>query len=81
VRVLIKSSLTHALVHFSDYYEGEVGELFKRACAMGLEDIASKRVLSPYEMKPELMMKVRHLAGGDTLRHASVQGSALRPVT
>jgi bifunctional non-homologous end joining protein LigD len=31
----------------------------------------------PQWLKPELRVKVRHLAGGDTLRHASVLG--LRP--
>jgi ATP-dependent DNA ligase len=30
----------------------------------------------PQWLKPELRVKVRHLAGGDTLRHASVQGLA-----
>jgi hypothetical protein len=28
----------------------------------------------PLWVKPELRVKVRHLAGGDTLRHASVLG-------
>jgi bifunctional non-homologous end joining protein LigD len=28
----------------------------------------------PQWVKPELRVKVRHLAGGDTLRHASIQG-------
>jgi DNA ligase D-like protein (predicted ligase) len=28
----------------------------------------------PQWVKPQLLVKVRHLAGGDTLRHASVQG-------
>jgi ATP-dependent DNA ligase len=28
----------------------------------------------PLWVKPELLVKVRHLAGGDTLRHASVKG-------
>jgi bifunctional non-homologous end joining protein LigD len=148
-------------IHFSDHFEGEGGELFKRACAMGLEGIVSKRALSPYKsgpskfwlktknvvesemillgtdydkegkpiaylgredggelrfagtafltlvgkprdelqkriekllttrppvpqrawrkpqwLKPELRVRVRHLAGGDTLRHASVRGFA-----
>jgi DNA ligase D-like protein (predicted ligase) len=30
----------------------------------------------PQWLKPELRVKVRHLAGGDTLRHASIQGLA-----
>jgi bifunctional non-homologous end joining protein LigD len=30
----------------------------------------------PQWLKPELRVKVRHLAGGDTLRHASVRGLA-----
>jgi hypothetical protein len=29
-------------------------------------------------LKPELRVRVRHLAGGDTLRHASVRGLAER---
>jgi bifunctional non-homologous end joining protein LigD len=146
-------------IQFSDHYNGEGAELFKRACAMGLEGIVSKRALSPYKgglskfwlktknvveselillgtdhdnegkpiaylgrdeggelrfagtaflalsaearqalqkraerlstdkapmrlrvarkprwLKPELRVRVRHLAGGDTLRHASIQG-------
>ena len=145
-------------IQFSDHYEGEGSELFKRACGMGLEGIVSKRALSPYKsgpsrfwlktknvveselillgtdydnegkpiaylgreaggelqfagtafltvtgeprselkarierlaaskaaiklpkvrkpqwVKPELVVRVRHLQGGDTLRHASVQ--------
>jgi bifunctional non-homologous end joining protein LigD len=146
-------------IQFSDHYDGEGAELFKRACGMGLEGIVSKRALSPYKsgpskfwlktknvveselillgtdydnegkpiaylgreeggefrfagtafltlsgaarqvlqerlerlstdkapmrlrvarkpswLKPELRVRVRHLAGGDTLRHASIQG-------
>jgi hypothetical protein len=30
----------------------------------------------PQWLRPELRVKVRHLAGGDTLRHASVLGLA-----
>jgi bifunctional non-homologous end joining protein LigD len=30
----------------------------------------------PLWVKPELRLRVRHLAGGDTLRHASVKGLA-----
>ena len=30
----------------------------------------------PQWLKPELRVRVKHLAGGDTLRHASVQGLA-----
>jgi bifunctional non-homologous end joining protein LigD len=146
-------------LQFSDHYEGDGSELFKRACAIGLEGIVSKRALSPYKsgpskfwlktknvveselillgsdydnegkpiaylgreeggglrfagtafltltgeardrlqdrmarlptakapirlprtrtpewVKPELVVRVRHLAGGDTLRHAIVSG-------
>jgi bifunctional non-homologous end joining protein LigD len=146
-------------IQFSDHYQGEGAELFRQACAMGLEGIVSKRALSPYKsgpskfwlktknvveselillgtdydkegrpiaylgrevsgqlqfagtafltlsgeprnvlqarmekfsatksaiklprvrkpqwLKPELRVRVRHLAGGDALRHASVQG-------
>jgi bifunctional non-homologous end joining protein LigD len=32
------------------------------------------KVRKPQWLKPELRVRVRHLAGGDTLRHASVQG-------
>ena len=28
----------------------------------------------PLWIRPELLVRVRHLAGGDTLRHASIQG-------
>jgi len=28
----------------------------------------------PQWLQPELRVRVRHLAGGDTLRHASIQG-------
>ena len=35
-------------IQFSDHYEGEGAELFKRACAMGLEGIVSKRLGSRY---------------------------------
>jgi bifunctional non-homologous end joining protein LigD len=31
----------------------------------------------PQWLKPELRVRVKHLAGGDTLRHASVQGLAM----
>jgi hypothetical protein len=30
----------------------------------------------PQWLKPELRVRVKHLAGGDTLRHASVKGLA-----
>ena len=148
-------------IQFSDHYDGEGAELFKQACAMGLEGIVSKRALSPCKsgpskfwlktknvveselillgtdydnegkpiaylgrqtekqlhfagtafltftgrartelqasieklsatkaaiklrkvrkpqwLKPELRVRVRHLAGGDTLRHATVQALA-----
>jgi ATP-dependent DNA ligase len=39
-------------LQFSDHYEGEGAVLFKRACAMGLEGIVSKRALSPYKSGP-----------------------------
>ena len=39
-------------IQFSDHYEGEGTELFKQACAMGLEGIVSKRALSPYKSGP-----------------------------
>ena len=39
-------------IQFSDHYEGEGTELFKRACAMGLEGIVSKRALSAYRSGP-----------------------------
>jgi bifunctional non-homologous end joining protein LigD len=32
----------------------------------------------PQWVKPELLVKVRHLAGGDTLRHATVEGLAAK---
>jgi bifunctional non-homologous end joining protein LigD len=150
---------THLPMQFSDHYDGDGAELFQQACAMGLEGIVSKRVLSPYKsgpskfwlktknvveselillgtdydnegkpiaylgrddngqlrfagtafltlsgeprnelqarieklstnkaalklpkvrtpqwVKPELWVRIRHLQGGDTLRHASVRG-------
>jgi DNA ligase D len=34
------------------------------------------KVRQPEWVKPEIMVRVRHLKGGDTLRHASVQGLA-----
>jgi bifunctional non-homologous end joining protein LigD len=146
-------------LQYSDDFVGDGAEIFKHACAMGLEGIVSKRAAAPYRsgssklwlktknvveselillgtdydnegkpiaylgreaegelrfagtafltlaedarnelekrikkllttrppvpqrtwrkpqwVKPELLVKVRHLAGGDTLRHASVQG-------
>jgi hypothetical protein len=33
-------------IQFSDHYEGDGAALFKRACAMGLEGIVSKRALT-----------------------------------
>jgi bifunctional non-homologous end joining protein LigD len=39
-------------IQFSDHYDGDGADLFKRACAMGLEGIVSKRVLSPYKSGP-----------------------------
>ena len=39
-------------IQFSDHYDGEGAELFKQACAMGLEGIVSKRALSPYKSGP-----------------------------
>jgi ATP-dependent DNA ligase len=35
-------------IQFSDHFEGPGTALFKKACAMGLEGIVSKRALSPY---------------------------------
>jgi DNA ligase D-like protein (predicted ligase) len=155
---LIGNDPTSAL-QFSDHFVGDGAEIFKHACAMGLEGIVSKRALSPYKsgpskfwlktknvveselillgtdydkegkpiaylgredggalrfagtafltlagkprdelqkriekllttrppitqrawrrpqwVKPELLVRVRHLAGGDTLRHAAVKG-------
>jgi len=32
------------------------------------------KVRRPEWVKPEIVVRVRHLQGGDTLRHASVQG-------
>jgi bifunctional non-homologous end joining protein LigD len=32
------------------------------------------KVRTPEWIKPELLVRVRHLKGGDTLRHASIQG-------
>jgi bifunctional non-homologous end joining protein LigD len=148
-------------LQFNDHFVGDGAEIFKHACAMGLEGIVSKRAAAPYRsgpskvwlkikniveselillgtdydnegkpiaylgreaegelhfagtafltvvgkarddlqkrinkllterppvpqrtwrrpqwVKPELLVRVRHLAGGDTLRHASVQGLA-----
>jgi hypothetical protein len=34
------------------------------------------KVRKPHWLKPELRVRVCHLAGGDTLRHASVHGLA-----
>jgi len=34
------------------------------------------KVCQPEWVKPEILVRVRHLKGGDTLRHASVQGLA-----
>jgi bifunctional non-homologous end joining protein LigD len=34
------------------------------------------KVRKPHWLKPELSVRVRHLAGGDTLRHAIVRGCA-----
>jgi hypothetical protein len=34
------------------------------------------KVRRPQWLKPELRARVRHLAGGDTLRHATVLGLA-----
>jgi bifunctional non-homologous end joining protein LigD len=42
----------HLPIQFSDHYGGEGAGLFKRACAMGLEGIVSKRALSPYKSGP-----------------------------
>jgi bifunctional non-homologous end joining protein LigD len=36
------------------------------------------KVRTPEWVKPELLVRVRHLAGGDTLRHASVIGLPIR---
>jgi bifunctional non-homologous end joining protein LigD len=36
--------------------------------------IKLSKVRKPQWLKPELVVRVRHLAGGDTLRHASIQG-------
>jgi DNA ligase D-like protein (predicted ligase) len=148
-------------IQYSEHWEGSGAALFKKACAMGLEGIISKRALSAYKsgpskywlktknviehdyillgtdynnegkpiaylgkqmdgelrfagtaflmlsgdardelqdridrlssvkaranvpkvrqpewVKPEILVRVRHLKGGDTLRHASVQGLA-----
>lgn len=35
-----------------------------------------RQARKPQWLKPELMVRVRHLAGSDTLRHASMQGLA-----
>jgi len=151
----------YSALQFSEHFVGDGAEIFKQACAMGLEGIVSKRAAAPYRsgpsklwlkiknvveselillgtdydnerkpiaylgreaegqlqfagtafltlagkprddlqkriskllterppvpqrtwrrpqwVRPELRVKVRHLAGGDTLRHASVQGPA-----
>jgi ATP-dependent DNA ligase len=148
-------------VQFSEHWEGSGAALFKKACALGLEGIVSKRALSAYKsgpskywlktknvveselillgtdldnegkpiaylakeiagelkfagtafltlsghareelrarisrlpsvkalakvhkvwqpewVKPEIVVRVRHLAGGDTLRHATVLGTS-----
>lgn len=48
---------------FSDHYEGEGTELFKQACAMGLEGIVSKRALSPYKSGPsKLQARIEKLS-------------------
>jgi len=39
-------------MQFSDHYEGDGRTLFRRACAMGLEGIVSKRALSSYKSGP-----------------------------
>jgi bifunctional non-homologous end joining protein LigD len=39
-------------IQFNDHYDGEGAELFKRAWAIGLEGIVSKRALSPYKSGP-----------------------------
>jgi|SRR5688572_8350303 hypothetical protein len=37
---------------------------------------AVPKVRKPEWIRPEILVRVRHLKGGDTLRHASVQGLA-----
>jgi DNA ligase D-like protein (predicted ligase) len=39
-------------LQFSDHFVGDGAEIFKHACAMGLEGIVSKRALSPYKSGP-----------------------------
>jgi bifunctional non-homologous end joining protein LigD len=40
---------TRSAIQFSDHYEVDGAQLFKQACALGLEEIVSKRALSPYK--------------------------------
>jgi bifunctional non-homologous end joining protein LigD len=43
------------VVRFSDHVDGPKGAaLFRRACAMGLEGIVSKRIAAPYRSGPFL---------------------------
>jgi bifunctional non-homologous end joining protein LigD len=39
----------HSPLQSNDHFDGDGAELFKRACAMGLEGIVSKRAPSPYK--------------------------------
>jgi bifunctional non-homologous end joining protein LigD len=55
-------------IQFSDHYDGEGAELFKRACVMGLEGIVSKRALSPYKSGPsKFWLKTKNVVDSELI--------------
>jgi bifunctional non-homologous end joining protein LigD len=48
LRGLLNNSKSLAVLRYSEHIEGNGGEMFTRACAMGLEGIVSKQAEAPY---------------------------------